>query len=210
MVKVLRDNFGSKWLTEISYLDLKTFRDTWRTTPIKSGTKKRTDATVNRYLVVFGHMLNKAVEWGMLDVSPFKKGSRLILKENNLRDRFLSQEEIEALLGACSPHLLPVVEMALHTGMRKGELLSMQWKQVKGGLIYLRETKSKKPRKIPIDERAGQIFKQLRARNKRGSPYVFLGPDGKPLADVKKAFLGTCRRAGIDNFQGGPATTGPC
>ena len=69
---------------------------------------------------MFGHILNKAVEWGMLEVSPFKKGSKLKFKENNQRDRFLSQEEIEPLLRACSPHLGPIVEVALHTGMRKG------------------------------------------------------------------------------------------
>jgi integrase len=137
----------------------------------------------------------------MLEVSPFKRGSRLAYRENNQRDRFLSQEEIEALLKACSPHLLSIVEVALHTGMRKGEILSLTWEQIRGGLIYLRETKSKRPRQIPIEERVGEIFKELQAKNRWKSSYVFLGLDGKPLGDVKKAFLGACRRAGIENFK---------
>jgi hypothetical protein len=62
VVNVLREKFGAKRLTDITYLDLETFRNTWKATPIKSGTKERTDATVNRYLTVFGHLLNKAVE----------------------------------------------------------------------------------------------------------------------------------------------------
>lgn len=199
VVKVLREKFGTKKLTEISYLDIETFRNTWKATNIKSGTKERTDATVNRYLAVFGHMLNKAVEWDKLEVSPFTKGSKLKFKENNQRDRYLTQDEIQALLKACSPHLLPIVEVALRTGMRKGELLSLQWEQIKGGLIYLRETKSQKPRRIPIDERVGQIFKDLQVKNKWKSPYVFLGPDGNPLGDVKRAWEGACRRAEIGN-----------
>lgn len=201
VVNVLREKFGAKQLTEITYLEIETFKNTWKATPIKSGTKERSDATVNRYLTVFGHILNKAVEWGMLEVSPFKKGSRLAFKENNQRDRFLSPEEIETLLKASSPHLVPILEVALHTGMRKGELLSLTWEQIKGGLIYLRETKSKRPRQIPIDDRVAQVFKELRAKNRWKSPFVFLGHDGKPLGDVKKAFLGAVRRAGLENFK---------
>ena len=82
------------------------------------------------------------------------------------------------------------MEMALRTGMRKGELLGLNWEQIREGLIYLRETKSKKPRQIPIDERLGQLFRELKAKNKWKSPYVFLGPDGKPWPMLKKPFWG--------------------
>jgi integrase len=201
VVKVLRAKFGARRLNEITYLDLETFKNIWKATPIKSGTKARADATVNRYLAVLGHILNKAVEWQLLEVSPFRKGSRLTIKENNQRDRFLTEQEIEALLNSCNAYLLPIVEVALRTGMRKGELLALQWGQIKGGLIYLRETKSKRPRQIPIDDRVAQVFKELQIKNKWRSPFVFLGPDGKPLGDVKKSFLGACRRAEIEDFR---------
>ena len=39
----------------------------------------------------------------MLETSPFKKGKRLMFKENNQRLRFLSEEEIDRLLDACTP-----------------------------------------------------------------------------------------------------------
>lgn len=197
-VKVLQECFGEKKLSEITYLSLETFRNQRRATPLRSG-KPRTVATVNRELAALKHMLNKAVEWGMIEVSPFKKGSRLTMRENNQRHRYLSEEEIKDLLNSCCPHLKPIVEVALHTGMRKGELLSLKWEQVRNGYIYLTKTKSDKSRQIMINDRVAQVFRELRAKNKWKSPYVFCGPDGKPLQDVKRSFAGACRRAGIED-----------
>jgi hypothetical protein len=64
-------------------------------------------------MAVLKHMLKKAVEWGMLEGNPFKKGQKLMFKENNHRLRFLSEAEIEALIAICPPHLRPIVETAL-------------------------------------------------------------------------------------------------
>jgi integrase len=147
------------------------------------------------------HILNKAVEWNMLEVSPFRKGSRLTFRENNQRHRYLSEEEIEKLLNSCSLYLAFIVEVALHTGMRKGELLGLKWDQVRDGFIYLKKTKSGKSRQIPLDARAALVLKELQIRNKWKSPSVFVGPDGQMLQDVTKGFAGACRRAGIEDFR---------
>jgi integrase len=197
-LQVLRKHFGHKRLSEITYLDLETFRNTWLATPIKSGRKPRSVATVNRYMATLRHMLQKAMEWGFLEVSPFQKGARLTMRENNQRDRFLSEAEIDALLRACPSHLLPVVETALHTGMRRGEILGLQWDQIKSGLIYLKETKSNRPRQIPIDARLEQVFQELRIRNKWKSTHVFLNRQGEPLKKITRDFQKACRRAGIE------------
>ena len=198
-VRYLREAFGEKRLKDLSYLDLEIYRNKRKATPLASG-KPRTVATVNREMAALKHMLNKAVEWGMLKVSPFRQGSRLTFQENNQRQRYLMEEEIESLLSSCSPHLAPIVELALHTGMRKGELLGLKWEQIRGGFIYLKETKSGKSRQIPLDERAAEVLKALHIKNKWKSPYVCLGPDGERLGDVKKGFNAACRRAGIEDF----------
>jgi integrase len=200
-VRYLREAFGEKRLKDLSYLDLETYRNKRKATPLASG-KIRTDATVNREMSALKHMLNKAVEWGMLEVSPFRKGSRLAFRESNQRQRYLMEADIEKLLNSCSAHLLPIVEIALHTGMRKGEILSLKWEQIRNGFIYLEGgmVKSGKDRQLPLDDRAAQVLKELQIRNKWKSPFVFVGPDGKRLLDVKKGFSGACRRAGIEDF----------
>ncbi len=186
-------------LSEITYFDLETFRNRRKTTPTRAG-KPRTEATVNREMSTLRHMLNKAVEWGMLEASPFAKGSRLMLKENNHRLRFLTEAEID-LLKECSPHLKPIVETAMLTGMRRGELLSLKWEQIRNGFIYLTETKSGKARQIPINDRLAEVLKEVRRGNQFKSPYVFCDPQGRRFYEVKRSFASACRRAGIEAFR---------
>jgi integrase len=192
--------FGERRLSEINYLDLETYRNKRRATPTRSG-KARADATVNREMSTLRHMLNKAVEWGMLEISPFARGSRLMLKENNHRLRFLTEGEIEALLNACASHLKPIVETALLTGMRRGELLSLKWDQVRNGFIYLYETKSGKSRQIPINDRLTEVLKYVRLKNHLKSEYVFCDSQGNRFYEVKRSFASACRKAGIEAFR---------
>jgi integrase len=198
--------FGNRRLSEITYLDLETYHNRRKATPTRAG-KTRSDATINREMSTLRHMLNKAVEWGMLEISPFTKGSRLMLKENNHRLRFLNDSEIESLLKACEElnnhiqHLRPIVEVALLTGMRRGELLGLQWEQIRNGFIYLTETKSGKARQIPINDRLAEVFKEVRRSNQLKSPYVFCGSNGNRFMEVKKSFASACRKAGIEAFR---------
>ena len=88
-------------------------------------------------------------------------------KENNHRLRFLAKSEIEALLNACKKHLKPIVEVALLSGMRRGELLGLKWEQVRNGFLYLTETKSGKARQIPINDRLKEVFREVRQGNQQ-------------------------------------------
>jgi integrase len=200
LLDVVKEYFGDRPLSTITYLDLETYRNKRKATPTNAG-KPRTDASVNREMALISHMLAKAVEWELLETSPFKKGKRLMFKENNQRLRFLTHDEIEALIPACTSHLKPIVETALHTGMRRGEILSLKWEQIRNGFIYLKETKSNKARQIPINDQVGQIFRELRLKNQLKTQYVFCGPDGNRLQEVKRSFNSACRRAGIYDFR---------
>jgi integrase len=206
LLEVVKGHFGDRKLSQITYLDLETYRNKRKATPTW-GTKPRTDASVNREMALISHMLNKAAEWGLLENSPFKKGKRLMLKENNHRLRFLTESEIEALLKACddlktySPHLSPIVETALLTGMRRGELLSLKWEQIRNGFIYLTETKSGKARQIPINDRLAGVLRGVRQGNQLKSPYVFCDSQGRRFYQVRRSFTSVCRRAGIEAFR---------
>jgi len=89
-------------------------------------------------------MFTKAVEWEMVEEEILKKVRRVkLLPENNRRLRYLSKEECQALINACSPHLKPIVITALNTGCRKEEILSLQGEKhidLKHGFILLEIT----------------------------------------------------------------------
>ena len=85
------------------------------------------DSTVNRYLAVLDGMLSKAVEWAYLVENTVQRVKQY--REDNRREYFLSEEEAK-LLDACLAWLSPVVTIALHTCMRRGEMLGLRWRDV--------------------------------------------------------------------------------
>jgi integrase len=71
------------------------------------------------------HIFTKSVEGDIMEQPPFDKSRSLLLEENNKRVRYLSEEEIQKLLEKCPGYLRDIVECARHTGMRRGEILSL-------------------------------------------------------------------------------------
>ena len=90
----------------------------------------RAAGTCNRYLNTLAAVLTRCVSrWHWMQSSPVRQVARL--QEHNQRKRFLSEPELARLLDACrqsqSADLLLVVLLAVGTGARKGEILSLRW-----------------------------------------------------------------------------------
>jgi integrase len=89
-------------------------------------------ATINRELTLVKHILTKGVEWKLIAENPFR-GVRNLNVPKHI-ERVLAQDEEVKLLAACdrvhSRFLRPLVVLALNTGMRRGELLSLEWSRV--------------------------------------------------------------------------------
>jgi len=99
--------------------------------------------------------------------------------------------------------------------MRKGEILSLRWEQIRNGLIYLQKTKTNTSRQIPINETLNELFKGILKRQKVGSKYVFTytqkqknqglltainQEEGTRINSVKVSFTNALRRAEIKDF----------
>jgi integrase len=145
----------------------------------------------------------KAVEWGMVEEDTLKRVRRVkLLQENNRRLRYLSQEECVALVDACGTHLRPIVLTALNTGMRKEEILSLEWEKhidLRHGFILLDQTKNGERREVPINQSVRTVLAGITRRI--DSPYVFVNGQGHRYQDVKKSIDAACRRAGIKDFR---------
>ena len=160
-------------------------------------------ATVNRLLATLKHMFTKAVEWELVSDEVLRKVRKVKLTpENNKRLRFLSFDECQTLIRACNNHLRPIVITALNTGMRKREILGLQWDQVdlKHGFILLGITKNGEKREIPINKTLRETLMALPRHIK--IPFVFWSnKEGKPFKDVKSSFNSALKRAGIKDFR---------
>ena len=76
-----------------------------------------------------------------------------LLKENNVRVRVLTGAEEKRLLAVLPLHYRSLVIVALHTGMRRGELASLRWQDVDfhTRTLVVRQSKSGEGRRVPMD-----------------------------------------------------------
>ncbi len=122
------------------------------------------------------------------------------LEENNKRLRYLTIEELQRLLGCCSPHLKPIVLVSVNTGMRKGEILNLKWNQVdlRHNFILLDKTKNGERREIPINSTLKELFASM--PRSLESECVFVDKNGKPYGNIKRGFHTALKKAGIRDF----------
>jgi integrase len=119
-----KTQLGDYRLSEVTPARIVDCRDRLLNTPKPNG-KRRSNATVVRYLAVLSHAFSVAMkEWGWVDDNPLRKVTKP--KEPRGRVRCLEQSDREALLEACAAStcalLYPVVVLAISTGMRRGEI----------------------------------------------------------------------------------------
>lgn len=189
----LMKDFGSLNLCDFSTMLVEKYQ-------AKTLKNKRAPATVNRHVTALKHMFTKAVEWELVDEDVLKRVRRVkLFAENNKRLRYLSKEEAKALVAACSPHLRPIVITALNTGMRKEEILSLEWARhvdLRHGFILLDRTKNGDRREIPINRVLRETFKGIVRR--LDSPYVFVDDNGKRFNNVKRSFATALKNAELE------------
>jgi integrase len=81
------------------------------------------------------------------------------------RDRRLAGDEEDRLLAACrastSYWLAPMVVLALETAMRQGELLALEWPNVRGRVAHLPDSKNGTSRDVPLSSRARAALDEL-------------------------------------------------
>ena len=121
--------------------------------------------TVRRELSIVRHCLEVARnEWGfVLPSNPVKQVK--MPRAGNPRERRANAGELEKLLTACeasrSRWLPAVIQLAVETGMRRSELLTMRWDDVdlEARTVLLRNTKNGLPRTVPLSTRALNVIK---------------------------------------------------
>ncbi len=199
--EIITNHFGSRKLFQISTIDIEEFKKLRKGTPAK-GKKTRSDVSVNREMKILRHMMNKAVQWGMLNDNPFDRfNDSPFFEELNDRVRFLEEDQIKNLLDVSPRYLADLIKGAIFTGLRKGDLFNLKWTDLnleRGFLIYREQ---KKRDKLGFKYLNEDMINLLMSIPKGKSDYVFLGPDGMPLKDIKRSFKTALKKAGIEDFR---------
>ena len=194
-IPVLKKRFGEKLLSEIDYKALEDFRDERKKTPTQHRTP-RSERTVNIEMSILRRMFRKGVKWGMVEKNSFENADDLFFKENNHRERALTEDEVRHLIDASPKYLKPIVIAAVYTGLRKSDIFNLRWRDIdlEKGLIRLEEAKTGKTRNIVLNSDMITLLQSLPVK----CQYVFPNKDGKPFRDIKRSFETALKEAGIE------------
>ncbi len=155
-------------------------------------------STVNRDLSVLRRVLNWGVEEGLIAANPL--GKLRLERERRTKRAVLSLREERLLLAAAPLHLRRFILCALHTGMRRGEILAERWEDIDLDNRILYVTHSKTPegeaREIPLTDALYQMLHAI--RRDHGPVFTF---EGDPLKNIKTSWAASVQRAGIRHFR---------
>jgi integrase len=166
--------------------------------------------TCNRCLDTIRIIFTKAILWGFRTdgINPCAGVSKY--KENK-KERFLTEEELEALkeklnsyqsLRPEGPYVLGAIQLINYTGCRKSEILTLKWEDVQldQDCIHLKDSKNGKQKIVPLHSLSKAVLEQMKPRT--NNPYVFCGrKPGAHLTDPKKTWSKIRKELGLEDVR---------
>lgn len=217
-LEVLVGCFGGKRIRDITHADLESFKRARLKQPVtrkvknKAGEwviiktdKVRAIASVNRELETMRAVMSFAKRQRWISDNPFTEGQPLISKaDENRRERVLTFTEEQRLLEACTnqrAHLKPLVITALDTGMRRGELLKLRWREVdletETITVTAMNSKTARARTIAMTPRVHDELNRLWKQSPKDPKVLVFG-----IVDtVKRSWGSACEKARITEIR---------
>lgn len=203
--------FKGVHLGEVTKDMLTNYQRKRRDEPMRSG-GKRSPARVNREFNTISKIFSLAVEEELINENPCRKVRRL--REGKQPIRHLSRDEEARLIEvlALYPRTKAIVIVSLYTGMRKGEVFDLRWRDIdrEQNRIYIPNKKTEKERYIPIAQQVNEIL-DIMGKAREGE-FVFPrlkqnlsktqlpGKNANSL-NIDRSFKRALKEAGISNFR---------
>lgn len=161
--------------------------------------KEAGKSTANRFLALVRSILKRAVdEWDWLEKAQKVK----LFKESEGRVRFITPEQVQALLRELPAHQQDMVLFALQTGLRQANVVKLEWLQVnlEQGHMWVNaaQSKNRKPISVPLNREALAVLNRQLGKH----PVRVFTYSGKPIANANThAWVNALKRAGIEDFR---------
>jgi integrase len=201
-IKPILAYFGSKKLIDITPFLVEKYKITRSKTITKRGTI-RAKATVNRELELLSRIFTLAMSNRLVRYNPVSEVEHL--KGEVRRTRYLLPEEEDRLMAQLTgkrSHLRLIILIALHTGMRRGEILRLKKSDLDfhRGEIRVTQTKIDEDRTITMNETLrAELLSHCSGLT---SDCLFVNPrTGRSIGDIKNAFTSACNDAGIEGLR---------
>lgn len=162
--------------------------------------KRRRKATLNRIINVVKACLNKAYRDGRVVSDEGWRNLRRFKGADSARVQWLTVAECGRLLNVCNPDFRRVVETALLTGARWGELRALRVGDYdsRSGYLLIAESKGGKPRRIPLTDEGRAALEAVTA-GREPTDLLLTRADGQPwgVQDQKRPMTEACAAARI-------------
>ncbi len=190
-----RHDLAYRTLIGLSQQDIASFRDERLASVAPS--------TVVRELAILSHVIEVAIrDWGYpLSRNVVKLVRRPVIR--NERSRRLKRDEEQRLLAGCDAGQIPffktLIIVAIETGMRRGELLGLQWDDISHNrrVITLHMTKNGSGREVPLSQRAFDALMTWKAECPVDQSTVFPTTSGA----LEQAWRRLLKRVGIEGLR---------
>jgi integrase len=191
--------FGKMRLNKIEHIDI----ERYKAEKLADGLKTK---TINNHLGILAKCLNTAVEWKQ-DLNPIRIKR---LRTPTPPFKFLTPTDSACLLAAWESHMWQAMaQVALHTGLRLGELFGLRWQDIDfdNRQLTVRQSivngivgvpKNYRERTVPL---TGNVIAALKILPHRGE-LAFTRENGEALTRgmAQNAILHACRKAGIQQI----------
>lgn len=174
--------------------------------------KPVTTSTKAKHLALMKAILRAAErDWKWLEKAPVIK----IPTVRNKRVRWLEKDEAKRLIDECPEPLKSVVKFALATGLRRSNIINLEWQQIdmqrRVAWVNPEDSKSNRAIGVALNDTACKVLRdQIGNHHKFVFVHTKAGrrPDGSVTPAVRKmrvddgrAWKSACKRAGIEDFR---------
>jgi integrase len=187
--KYIKPSFGNKEPKDIIMLDVDRLK--------RRALKGLAPQSVKHILDLLTRIINYGSTRNLCDPLPFRVEKPRV---NNLKTEDLNPGQLEKLMKAIEAdqniQAKNLMKMALFTGMRRGELFKLKWKDIDDhrGFIHIKDPKGGPDQKVPLNDGAREVLKN---HIKTSSPYVFPGRGGHKRVDINKQVNRIKKAAGL-------------
>ena len=204
--KQLRVEFGNCRAAQITPLMVDNFRVKVKNTISESTKKPYSGTTINKMVSLARRIYYLAMDGGMVNSNPFAR--RGTFKEEP-KGQYIPDEDFWKIHGFLPDYLKPVALTAYFTGMRRGEIIELEWNRVDlfGGFVDLtsEDTKTEEPRRIYFNSlpELRDVFIEAERRKKPGQNLVFTKLDGKPVPKwyIRDLLIDACKIAKVGPYR---------
>jgi integrase len=188
--QLLLDRLGYLKLTQISTYELSKARDEWSTIYAPASVKNLL-GLINRIMKYAQIELGVFFPQGL----PVEQMRKPIIR--NQRNRRLNSHELTKLINHAPDDLKPVIQFAIETAARRGEIAKLTWSDIclTDRYAQLRDTKNGEDRKVPLTNKALELLQSLPEPHD-GRVFGYTHPDS-----ITTAFARACEQAGITNLR---------